>query len=128
MAQENVTVKLSTGGEAVLRGFVRIKDRRAVRRALFEGQTVSVSDDEMDESIEMSLANAMDVTDLKVERLLISFDGETEEPFEALMNSTSEEDYMAIQKAASTIFGDDKAVQEAKRKKASAGGKTTNES
>lgn len=130
MAQEPTIVKLSTGGEAVLRSFVKIKDRRAARRALFEGQTITVDTNNassIDEQVDMALINAIDNIDIKIERLLLSFNGNSDDPFDALMESESEEDYVAIQEAVSKIFGDDEESQDAKEKKGLAGDKTTKE-
>lgn len=129
MAQEDITIKLpGSGGEAVIRGFVKNKDRKAIKRLSLLGTEVS-PDDIKDDVVKVKLKaeNMVEVSSEQVRRLLISYDGDTENPYEAMLESKFEEDMDAVEEAAQDVFGkggDDKAHA----KKLRNGAKTTNES
>jgi hypothetical protein len=119
MAQAPVTIKLpGCGGEAVLRSFVKNKDRKAIRRIALKGTEVAPEDlDGLEEGkvkIKMAGENMVAVTTEQVRRLLISYDGVSENPYDAMLDSEYEEDMEAVEAAAQRIFekgGDAKAAE-----------------
>lgn len=127
MAQENITIKLpkstAENPTAIIRGFVKNKDRKAIRRASLMGTEIDPKDiDENDKiNIKLKAENMGDVTDEQVKRLLISYEGITENPFDALLESEYEDDMNAVEAAVQKVFnkgGDAEAV--AKKSKAGA--------
>jgi hypothetical protein len=118
MAQANITINLpkSTADDktAIIRGFVKNKDRKAVRRASLADTEIDPSEMKGEEvTIKLKAANMAGVTDTQVQCLLISYEGNTENPFEAMMDSEFEEDMEAVEAAVQKLFdkgGDAKAT------------------
>jgi hypothetical protein len=119
MAQENIIVKLpkskSENATAVIRGFVKNKDRKAIRRASLIGTEIDPKDIGEDDKVNIKLKaeNMGGVVDEQVKRLLISYEGNTEDPYEALLESEYEEDMTAVEEAVQKVFnagGDAKAT------------------
>ncbi len=111
MAQENITVKLSGDRTAVIRSFVKNKDRRKIQRAMLAGKEYTSDELEaMDNGkgeIKMTISREalVGVTEVQIECLLIEYNGNRHDPFEELMDSDSEEDYDLIEKAVVGVFG-----------------------
>lgn len=111
MAQENITVTLSGDRTAVIRSFVKNKDRRKIQRAMLSGKEYTSEELEaMDNSkgeIKMTISREalVGVTEVQIECLLIEYNGNRHDPFEELMDSDSEEDYDLIEKAVVGVLG-----------------------
>lgn len=111
MTQENITVKLSGDRTAVIRSFVKNKDRRKIQRAMLAGKEYTSEELEaMDNGkgeIKMTISREalVGVTEVQIECLLIEYNGNRHDPFEELMDSDSEEDYDLIEKAVVGVFG-----------------------
>lgn len=111
MAQENITVTLSGDRTAVIRSFVKNKDRRKIQRAMLSGKEYTSEELEaMDNGkgeIKMTISREalVGVTEVQIECLLIEYNGNRHDPFEELMDSDSEEDYDLIEKAVVGVFG-----------------------
>lgn len=111
MAQENITVTLSGDRTAVIRSFVKNKDRRKIQRAMLAGKEYTSEELEaMDNGkgeIKMTISREalVGVTEVQIECLLIEYNGNRHDPFEELMDSDSEEDYDLIEKAVVGVFG-----------------------
>lgn len=111
MAQENITVKLSGDRTAVIRSFVKNKDRRKIQRAMLAGKEYTSEELEaMDNGkgeIKMTISreSLVGVTEVQIECLLLEYNGNTYDPFNELMESDSEEDYDLIEKAVVGVFG-----------------------
>ena len=111
MAQENITVSLSGDRTAVIRSFVKNKDRRKIQRAMLAGKEYTSEELEaMDNGkgeIKMTISREalVGVTEVQIECLLIEYNGNRHDPFEELMDSDSEEDYDLIEKAVVGVFG-----------------------
>jgi len=130
MAQENITVKLpGCGGEAIIRPFVKNKDRRAIRRAVMASKEFSqqeleaAGDDDGNMSFTIKGNDLNDVMDVKVKCLLLSYDGNTDDPFNAMNESEYEEDMNAVEEAIKTVF--DKEDEKNSEKKSKAGKQPT---
>lgn len=111
MAQENITVNLSGDRTAVIRSFVKNKDRRKIQRAMLAGKEYTSEELEaMDNGkgeIKMTISreSLVGVTEVQIECLLLEYDGNRYDPFNQLMESDSEEDYDLIEKAVVGVFG-----------------------
>ncbi len=107
MAQAPITIQLPSGGEAILRSFVKNKDRKAIQRLSLQGTELSPEDVQDDKvTVKLRGENMIAVTEEQVRRLLISYRGITDNPYDALMDSESEEDLEIIEKKAQEIFGE----------------------
>ncbi len=103
MAQENTTIKLPKSGvDAVIRSFVKNKDRKAVQRALMAGKEMGQNDDP--ENITIPASNLTNMVEAQVRALLIAVDGDTNDPYNILMESEHEEDLAAVEEAVQKIF------------------------
>lgn len=119
MAQENITVKLpGSKGIAVIRGFVKNKDRKAVQRVLVGNKEFGEGDDV--ETVKVPASNLFDSVEVQVKALLLSVtdkDGNmAEDPYEWLLDSKYEDDMTAVEAAVQKVFGNGgkKAVVEKK--------------
>lgn len=111
--QEPVTIHLDdnheNGRTAVLRGFVRVKDRQRVQRAILNGK--NYTEDELKKSstseFEMTISGGslIDYTEAQVKALLLEYNGDRTHPFELLMDAEDNGDYDKISEAAAKIFG-----------------------
>ena len=103
MAQENITIKLpGSKGEAVIRSFVKNKDRKRVQRALMAGKEMREGDNP--ENITIPGSSLTDMVEAQVRSLLISVDGVTDDPYEVLMESVHEQDLIAVEEAVQKVF------------------------
>lgn len=127
MAQSPITVKLpGCGGEAVIRGFVKNKDRKAIQRISLEGTEVS-PEDVKDDKVTLKLRgeNMLRVNEEQVRRLLISYNGDADTPYDTMMDSEYEEDMEAVEQAVQKVFGEGgDADANAKKSKSSASSTT----
>ncbi len=113
MAQENITVELpGCGGEAVIRSYIKNKDRKAISRMVFAGkefkQSELVEASKKGEDIELTIpgVNLGSVTNEQTRRLLISYDGNTKEPYEEMMESEYKEDMDVVENVVRAVFRD----------------------
>lgn len=106
MAQEPKTIELNGGRTAVIRSFVRNKDRRKVIRAALANQEMTGNSADANGDIQFTLkgSDAIDYVDAQVEALLIEYNGNADTPFEELMDSEFEEDMNTISEAVQAIF------------------------
>lgn len=110
MAQENITVKLSGDRTAVIRSFVKNKDRRKIQRAMLAGKEYTSEELEAmgngkgEIKMTISRESLVGVTEVQIECLLLEYNGNTYDPFNELMESDSEEDYDLIEKAIVGVF------------------------
>lgn len=110
MAQAPITIELpgsteDNKREAVVRSFVKNKDRKAIQRISLKDTEIDpeeVKDDQV--RVKMRAENMVDVTSEQVRRLLISYLGNTDDPYEALLESEHEEDMDAVEEAVQKIF------------------------
>jgi hypothetical protein len=103
MAQENITVKLpGSKGTAVIRSFVKNKDRKAVQRALMAGKEMGQNDDP--QNITIPASNLTDMVEAQVRALLISVNDITDDPYEVLMESEFEKDLTTVEEAVQKVF------------------------
>lgn len=109
MSNRELFIELKDGRSAVIRGFIRNRDRSMYRRLMLEGQTMSTK--EMEASggdVDVDLGNVMDASDKLIEKLLLEYCGNREQPFEALMDSEFGDDYETISNKVMEVFGKDK--------------------
>lgn len=129
MAQAPITIQLpGSKGEAVIRAFVKNKDRKAIQRISLEGTELSPEDVKDDQvTVKLRGENMIRVTEEQVRRLLISYDGDSDTPYDTMMDSEFEEDMEAVEKEVQKVFGEGgDANANAKKSKSSA--KPTTES
>lgn len=125
MAQENITVKLpGSGGEAIIRPFVKNKDRRAIRRAVIASKEFSqkeleaAEDNNGDMTFTIKGDDLNDVMDVKIKCLLLSYEGNTDDPFGAMDESQYEQDMNAVEEAVKNVFDKEDDKNSAKKSKA----------
>lgn len=111
MAQENITIKLpGSGGEATIRPFVKNKDRRAIRRAAIakkefkQEELEAAGDSDGNMTFTLKGDDLIDVMDIQLKCLLLSYEGNTEDPFGAMSDSQYEEDMSAVEDAVKKVF------------------------
>ncbi len=99
---DNITVKTPKGGHTVLiRPFMTGRDRVTVRGVMLSSMKISGGKDE-DEKIEFT-AETMQQANLKaMEKLILSVDGDTDEPYEKVLDM-HEDDYQAVYDKVSNI-------------------------
>lgn len=103
--KENKIIKLPSGGEAIIRGFVTIRDRQKVNAIIF-GDKEADEQDVASGKIKVKFVNLLESVEEQIKLLIISFNGNSENPYEALMECTNEEDYNAVRDAVTELFGD----------------------
>ena len=120
MAQENTTIELGEGRKAVIRSFVKNKDRRRIQRAMLSGKEYTqeelerMDNDKGEIKMTISRESLVGVTEVQVECLLIEYNENRFDPFEELMESDNEDDYDRIEKAVVAVFnksGNQKAAE-----------------
>lgn len=110
MAQDNTIIELGEGRKAVIRSFVKNKDRRRIQRAMLSGKEYTQEElERMDDGkgeIKMTISreSLVGVTEVQVECLLIEYNENRFNPFEELMESDNEDDYDRIEKAVVEVF------------------------
>ena len=99
-----IKIDLSDGRYAVLRNFLKNRDRSRFQRGMLAGKEYSAS--ELKEDMEIKLVGdaMIGAMELQAEILLMDYNGERENPFESLMESEYEADYNTIVTKASEIF------------------------
>ena len=102
MSNREVTIELNDGRSAVIRGFIRNRDRSMYRRLMLEGQTMSTKEMEASNG---DLSRVMGASDKLIEKLLLEYCGSREQPFEALMDSEFGDDYETISNKVMEVFG-----------------------
>ena len=98
-------IELENGRYAVIRNFLRVRDRNKYQKALLSRQKItpkSIQGGEMEFVVEGD--QMIEVQELATEILLVDYDGTTEGAFDKLMDSEFAEDYEAISKACSEVF------------------------
>ena len=120
MAQENIIVQLDKERTAVIRSFIKNKDRRKIQRAMLAGKEYTQEELEaMDNGkgelkMTISRESLVGVGEVQIECLLLEYNGNSFDPFTELMDSDNENDYDLIEAAVGKIFtkaGDSKASE-----------------
>lgn len=79
MSNREVTIELNDGRSAVIRGFIRNRDRSMYRRLMLEGQTMSTKEMEAsDGEVDVDLSRVMGASDKLIEKLLLEYCGNRE--------------------------------------------------
>lgn len=99
----SLRIDLADGRYAVVRNFLKNRDRSRIRRAVLSGKEYTSK--EFKKGFEMTVSGAAlaDLTDSQIEIFLVDYNGNTEDPFDALMDSEFEEDYIKISNAVQNI-------------------------
>lgn len=112
MAQTPIEVKLpGCGGVAHIRSFVKNKERKAVQRATVASGEIDPSDikDGEDEvSFKIKAVDAVSTIDVQTKFLLLDYNGDSETPYETMMESEFEQDMDAVEKAVTKVFNKNK--------------------
>jgi hypothetical protein len=98
-------IELENGRYAVIRNFLRVRDRNKYQKALLSRQKItpkSIQGGEMEFVVEGD--QMIEAQELATEILLVDYDGTTEGAFDKLMDSEFAKDYEAISKACSEVF------------------------
>ena len=109
MSNREIFIERKDGRSGVIRGLIRNRDRSMYRRIMLEGQTRPTK--EMEASggdVDVDLGNVMGASDKLIEKLLLEYCGNREQPFEALMDSEFGDDYETISNKVMEVFGKDK--------------------
>lgn len=108
MAQENITVKLpGCGGEAVIRGYIKNGDRKAVQGIMLASQKFNsdnLADSRGNVTFTIDGTTLTAVTEEQTRRLLISYNGNSMDPYSAMLDSEFQEDMDAVEAAVREVF------------------------
>lgn len=103
--KEEVRVELKNGRYAVLRGYIKNRDRSKYRQMIFAGKTMRQKDfQNNNDEISLSMDAIVGSVDTIIELLLLDYCGETKIPFDSLMDSVHGDDYDQISEVAQKIF------------------------
>lgn len=106
--KEEVRVELKNGRYAILRGYIKNRDRSKYRQMIFAGKTIGRKDfQDTNGEISLSMDAIVGSADTLIEMLLLDYCGETKTPFESLMDSVHGDDYDQISEAVQEIFSGD---------------------
>lgn len=109
MSNREVRIDLADGRYAVIRGFIKNRDRSAYNRAVFGDQKVSTGElNENNGDISLEIGGMVGATDHLIKMLLLDYCGNMEDPFEALMDSEFGDDYEMISARVQAVFSGDK--------------------
>ncbi len=99
----SIKIDLADGRYAVVRNFLKNRDRSRIRRAMFAGKEYVAKD--LREGFELTISGQAltDLVDSQIEIFLVDYCGNTENPFDALMDSEFEEDYEKISQAVQEV-------------------------
>lgn len=120
MAQVPIEVKLpGCDGVAHIRSFVKNKERKAVQRALvsnseFDPNTIEDKGEEV--SFNIKAVDAVSNIDIKTKFLLLDYNGNSENPYEEMMESEFEEDMDAVETAVARVFDKNKSKEAVAKK------------
>lgn len=103
MARE-IKIDLADGRYAVIRNFLKNRDRARIQRAAFIGKEFKMDDLNQENEISLSGEALIAIQEAQMEILLMDYNGERENPFEALMDSEFEEDYSKIMAETGKVF------------------------
>ena len=97
-------IELGNGRYAVIRNFLRVRDRNKYQKALLSRQKITPESTHGGEiKFVLEGDQMIEAQELATEILLVDYDGTTE-AFDKLMDSEFAEDYEAISKACSEVF------------------------
>lgn len=103
MDRENIVLHLPKSGvEAVIRSFVKNRDRKAVQRALMAGKELHQDDDPT--KIGIPAENVGKMVEAQCRALLISVGDETVNPYDVLLDSEYSEDLDVVEAEVQKIF------------------------
>lgn len=98
-------IELENGRYAVIRNFLRVRDRNKYQKALLSRQKITSENVRgVEIKFELEGDQMVEAQELATEILLVDYDGTTEGAFDKLMDSEFAEDYEVISKACSEIF------------------------
>lgn len=98
-------IELENGRYAVVRNFLRVRDRNRYQKALLSRQKIT-PESTQGGKIKFALEGdqMIEAQELATEILLVDYDGTTDGAFDKLMDSEFTEDYEVISKACSEVF------------------------
>ncbi len=98
-------IELENGRYAVIRNFLRVRDRNKYQKALLSRQKITSENVQGGEiKFELEGDQMIEAQELATEILLVDYDGTTEGAFDKLMDSEFADDYEVISKACSEVF------------------------
>ena len=99
-------IDLADGRYAVIRNFLKNRDRSKIRKAAFANKNYSAGELQQGMEIEVSGEALIGMQEVQIETLLMDYNGERETPFEALMDSEFEDDFNKITEAVGAVFAE----------------------
>lgn len=109
MSNREIRIDLADGRYAVMRGFIKNRDRSAYNRAIFGDQKVSAGEiDAQNGDISLEVGSMIGANDSLIKILLLDYCGNASDPFEALMDSEFGDDYEEIGRRVQSVFSGDK--------------------
>lgn len=98
-------IELENGRYAVIRNFLRVRDRNKYQKALLSRQKITSENVRgVEIKFELEGDQMVEAQELATEILLVDYDGTTEGAFDKLMDSEFAEDFEVISKACSEVF------------------------
>ena len=98
-------IELENGRDAVIRNFLRVRDRNKYQKALLSRQKITSENVRgVEIKFELEGDQMVEAQELATEILLVDYDGTTEGAFDKLMDSEFAEDFEVISKACSEVF------------------------
>ena len=98
-------IELENGRYAVIRSFLRVRDRNKYQKALLSRQKITSENVRgVEIKFELEGDQMVEAQELATEILLVDYDGTTEGAFDKLMDSEFAEDFEVISKACSEVF------------------------
>lgn len=109
MSNQEKRIELANGRYAVVRAFIKNRDCSTYNSLVFGGQKIPMKDLESGNGeISLEMSGMIGANDHLIKMLLIDYCGDTNAPFDALMDSEFRDDYEIISKEVQEIFAGDK--------------------
>ena len=105
MNNQEIVINLDNGRNAVIRGVMKNRERLELNKLLASNSNITQEDLQKNGgNINIDVSSALELGEKIVKMLLISYCGNTENPFEALMDSEYGDDYAKISEAVQEVF------------------------
>jgi len=109
MSNREKRIELADGRYAVVRAFIKNRDRSAYNSLVFGGQKIPMKDLESGNGeISLEMSGMIGASDHLIKMLLLDYCGNTQEPFEVLMDSEFGDDYEIIGREVQEVFAGDR--------------------
>lgn len=109
MSNQEKRIELANGRYAVVRAFIKNRDRDIYNSLVFGGREIHAEGlESSDGGIKLKIGDILNANNRLIEMLLLDYCGDTNAPFEALMDSEFGDDYEIIGKEVQEIFAGDK--------------------